>query len=362
MMVPPRPVIRAVFAVRRNLKRLADLLIPAEIALLDFSSGVGGVEVAATMAELGIADTLGDRAMTAAQIAAALGADPDAMHRLLRAAAGYGLCTMDRRTGAVKLSRTGMVLRGDHHASLREWAQYMGRWATVEAWTGLPTSVRTGEGAFATVHRMPVWEWFETHRDEERLFAAAMRQITTLNAAAIARAYPWPPGGVVCDVAGGTGGLLSTIVAESGAELSGVLVEGPGVLPHAQAFVAGRGLLDRIECIEGDIFGGIPATADVFLLKDVLHDWDDMRCGKILATVAASMQQGGKLVLAEITEERNRPNPLAPFVDLQMLTQTDGGRQRSVGELSVLLETAGLRPTGRIFAAAPYDLLEAEKA
>lgn len=148
----------------------------------------------------------------------------------------------------MKLSRTGRVLRGDHPASLREWAQYMGLRSTVEAWTGLPASVRTGERAFATAHRMSVWEWFATHRDEERLFAAAMRQITTLNAAAIARAYPWPLGGVVCDVAGGTGGLLSTIVAESGADLRGVLVEGSGVLPHAEALVAGNARFGSCRC------------------------------------------------------------------------------------------------------------------
>lgn len=93
----------------------------------------------------------------------------------------------------------------------------------------------------------------------------------------------------------------------------------------------------------------------------MLHDWDDERCAKILATVAMTMAKGSKLVLVETIQQPNAPNPLAPFIDLQMLTQTDGGRQGSVGELSQLLIAAGLRPTGRVFSAVPHDLVEAEK-
>ncbi|MGH3971141.1 MAG: methyltransferase [Mycobacterium sp.] len=312
-------------------------------------------------ADLGIADLLADRAMTARQIAATVGSDPDSTHRLLRAAVSYGLCTMHRRTGAVKLARTGTVLSGDHTASVREWTRYMALRSTAEAWSGLTASIRTGQSAFAAVHAMSVWKWFGAHRDEERLFASAMRQATQINASTIALAYPWPDRGVVCDVAGGIGTLLTTIVASSAVNLRGVLVDAPAVIDEAEGFLAESGLADRIDRVAGDIFGNIDATADVYLLKDVLHDWDDERCDKILATVVASMPRGSRLVLVEIVQHPNSPNPLAPWADLQMLTQTDGGRQRSVGELSALLAGAGLRLTGRVFSAMPHTMVEAQQ-
>jgi hypothetical protein len=219
--------------------------------------------------------------------------------------------------------------------------------------------VRTGQSAFVAVHGMSMWERLASHPEEERLFAGAMRRATTISAPAIVQAYPWPNGGVVCDVAGGIGTLLSAIIAKSDADLRGVLVDGPGVIAEAEAFLTTRGVADRIDRVVGDTFGAISATADVYLLKDILHDWDDERCCKILSTVAAAMPSGSRLVLIELLQEANAPNPFAPFLDLLMLTQTDGGRQRSAEELATLLTNADVRPTGRVFSAGPHHLVEA---
>lgn len=357
----PLPVVLATLALRRRLKQLADRLVPPEIAMLDLGEGVGGVQVATALAELGIPDLLADGALTAPQIAAQIGTDPQTTHRLLRGAVSCNLCTMNRRTGAVRLTRMGTVLRSDHPASLRAWMRYKGLRSTVQAWCGLTDSVRSGHSAFATVHGMSVWEWLAAHPDEQRLFASTMRQATDISARAIARAYPWPDRAVVCDVAGGTGRLLSAIVAESHAHLRGVLVDVAGVIAEAEPLLADRGLAERITCVEGDIFGGIDASADVYVLKDVLHDWDDQRCATILSNVAASMPSGSKLVVIEFIQQPNRPNPFSPLLDLHTLTQRDDGRLRSVAELSTLFTDAGLRPTGRRFSVVPHDLIEAEK-
>ena len=357
----PLPVVLATLALRRRLKQLADRLVPPQIAMLDLGEGVGAVQVAATIAELGIADVLTDGPMTAQQIAARLDCDAETTHRLLRGAVACGLCTMDRRTGVVALTRTGAVLRSDHPASLRAWMRYKGMRSTVDAWGGLAESVRTGRSSFEMVHGMSVWDWYARHPDEERVFASTMRQATEISARAIARVYPWPDGAVVCDVAGGIGTLLSTIVAESEGNLRGVLVDSSGMIAEAKQLLADRGVADRIDCVEGDIFRAVNAAADVYLLKDVLHDWDDERCRKILAAVAASMPSGAKLVVAEYLQKRHRPNPFSPLLDLHTLTQRDGGRLRSEAELSALFTDTGLRPTGRRFSVVPHDLVEAEK-
>lgn len=357
----PIPVVLATLALRRRLKQFADRLVPPEIAMLDLGEGVGAVQIGAAIAELGIADVLARGPMTAPQIAARIDCDEETTHRLLRGAVGCGLCTMDRRTGAVKLTRTGAVLRSDHPASMRAWMRYKGMGSTVNAWGGLADSVRSGQSAFALVHGMSVWEWFDAHPEEQQIFASTMRQATEISARAIARAYPWPDGAVVCDVAGGIGTLLSAIVSESRADRRGVLVDSAGMIAQAKRFLADRGVADRIDCVESDIFRAINATADVYVLKDVLHDWDDDRCGKILAAVSATMPRGSRLVVAEYLQERNRPNPYSPLLDLHTLTQRDGGRLRSEAEFSTLFTNAGLRPTGRRFSVVPHDIVEAEK-
>jgi hypothetical protein len=104
-----------------------------------------------------------------------------------------------------------------------------------------------------------------------------------------------------------------------------------------------RGLRERVELKEGNIFERVEAQADVYLLKDVLHDWDDARCAQIIATVRATMAPGSRLLLVEDLQERNKPSPTASLTDIQMLTQCDDGRQRSAAELQALLEGAGLR-------------------
>jgi ubiquinone/menaquinone biosynthesis C-methylase UbiE len=170
-----------------------------------------------------------------------------------------------------------------------------------------------------------------------------MRNMTNWAAPAIVAGYPWPKQGTICDVAGGTGTLVAAILREH-AGLRAIVVDAPVVLEEADAYLEAAGVRDRVELREGDMFDSVDATADIYVLKDVLHDWDDERCARILATVRAAMPAGARLVLAELHQERNAPHQIASLVDVHMLAQCDGGRQRSIGELQGLLREAGLRP------------------
>src|SRR4051812_42460482 len=338
---PPRAAVIAVMKARRALLAAADRLLPAHFALFDATIGVGRTHVLGTLAELGVADALGDEAKTAEEIARQLDLNADALHRVLRAAAVEGLVKLDRR-GRFKLTRLGQPLRRDSPHSLRDWAIYIATPASTQAWAALSDSVRTGQSAFPRVHGMSVWEWFAKHPDEERAFAGGMRRITEELAPAIVAGYDWPSGAVVCDVAGGVGTLLAAILRDR-PDVRGVLVDGPGVLAEAETWLSSVGLRDRVELREGNIFERVDAQADVYLLKDVLHDWGDPACAQILSTVRATMPSGARLVLVEDLQERNRPSPTASLTDVQMLTQCDDGRQRSAAELKTLLEGAGLR-------------------
>jgi O-methyltransferase len=317
--------------------------------------GIGTTQVIGTIAELGVADALGRDRLTATELAKRLDVDADALHRVLRWAAVEGLVRVDRR-GRFRLTRLGRTLRSDASSTLRPWARYMSLASTRNAWADLDTSVRTGRAAFERVHGSSVWDWFAAHPEEERLFAAAMRSITEFDAPDIAAASLWPDDGTVCDVAGGVGTLLAEILAARPA-LRGVLVEAPGVLTEADKYLTARRVRDRVELVEGDLFGELHADGDVYVLKNVLHDWDDPTSGRILATLRATMAPGSRLVVIEQLQERNEPHPFATLSDLHMLTQCVDGRERSRAEPQAPLGGAGLEP-GRVERSGINALVE----
>ena len=341
---PPRAAARAVLALRNIFLRAADRLVPPEAAVYFQATGFGRTRVLGVVVDLGIADELGDRPLTAEELATRLGLEADPLHRVLRAAATGGIVRLDGE-GRFSLTRLGEVLRTDHPASMRDFVRYLNLRSTQEAWTpeAVAETLRTGEPTFPLIHGQSVWGHFADHPEEERVFAASMRRVSELDLPAIVHGYPWPERGTVCDVAGGAGTVLAGLLTAR-PRLRGVLVEASGVLEQAEAHLDRAGLRERVALVEGDIFTGIEATADVYVLKDVLHDWDDERCARILATVRAAMEAGSRLVLVEGVLERNEVDPVVALVDAQMLTQTDGGRQRSVAELQTLLRGARLAP------------------
>jgi hypothetical protein len=353
--VPPPLAVDAAFALRRLLLRAADSVLPASAVVWDRSMGIERTQVMGALAELGVPDELSRGRATAAELSGRVGADADALHRLMRAAALDGLLKMDRR-GGFRLTRLGRTLTSDAELSLRAWARYMALGSTRAAWGDLLESVRTGRSAFERVHGKSVWDWFAEHPEEEQLFAGAMRAATEFEAPGLAASFLWPNEGTVCDVAGGVGTLLAAVLAPR-EKLRGILVEAPGVLKEAEVYLEREGVRDRVELVEGDLFGEVRARADVYAMKNILHDWDDATSARIVATVRATMEPGSRLVLAEQLQERNVPHPLASITDLQMLTQCVEGRERSREELQGLLAGAGFAP-GRVERRGVSALVE----
>jgi hypothetical protein len=353
---PPLAIIRTVMRARDALHRAGDALTPAEWVLLGHTFGLASTHVLGVVAELGVADRL-STPRTAEDLAAELHVDADALHRVLRCAALLGVVRLDRR-GRFALTRVGRRLRSDDPASMREWTRYMALGSTTRAWAALGHTVATGEPAFPHVHGTSVWRWLAEHPDEEERFAGAMRRVTELVAPAVVEGYPWPESGTVCDVAGGVGTLLAAVLAARPG-LRGVLVDGVGPLEQSEAFLRSRGVHERVERSVGDIFAEVSARADLFVLKDVLHDWDDERCLTILATVRATMRPRERLAVIETLQPPNVPDYVATLTDVQMLTQCDGGRQRSEAELHALLRATGYAP-GHTHPTAGPSVLDAD--
>jgi hypothetical protein len=340
---PPRLAVVVSGALRRFFLRCADRMLPAHLALLEHAHGFTHAAILSTMVELGIPDALGDGPLSADQLAARTGADAGTLHRLLRAAAVFGAV---RLTGDGRFAGTRFttVLRAEHPSAAADWCRFIGSSSQQTAWADLTESVRTGAGAFRHVHGQSMFDWFATHPDESRHFSAGLGGLTRTEAPAIVSGYPFPGTGTICDVGGGQGVLLAAILA-SRPGLRGIIVDHPTVLAQATTYLQDRGLADRVDLVPGDLMTSVVAQADLYLLKWVLHDWDDATCERIVRTVARSMPPGARLLVIEGDLPHDAVDPRFSMIDLQMLVVTEGGRERTSDQLGRLVTAAGLGAT-----------------
>ena len=340
--VPPRFIIHVTLRLRRLLLGVADRLLPPHIALLEHAHHFIFVHLLAAFAELGVADYLDDGPKTAKELADLVGADADALHRALRAGAVIGMVRLDA-AGKFHATRLTRPLRSHDLSAAADWCRFLGSSSLQAAWSDLTQTLRTGENAFRRVNGMNPFRWFDTHPEEGRRFTVGLCGLTRAEAAMIVAAYPFPDKGVLCDIAGGAGGLLGEVLAAHRG-LRGILVEAPLVLAEASAYLASIGLADRVELVQGDIFEAMHATADLYLLKWILHDWDDQTCTVILKNIAAAMAKGARLLVIEGDQAQNQAHARFSMLDVQMLVASEGGRERSSAEIAHLLADAGLQP------------------
>ena len=247
----------------------------------------------------------------------------------------------------MKATRITHALHGDDVRAVGSWCRYLSSTAHLQAWSDLVASVRTGEPAFHGVHGRTLFEWFDGHPDEGEHFTRGLAGLTLADAPFVLAALELPDRGVVCDVAGGGRGVLLAEILQARPKLRGILLEYEAVLIQAKDYLSERGLLDRVELRQGDIFAPLQVTADLYLLKWILHDWNDATCLRLLTGLSATMPSGSRAVVIEGLQEANVVDPRFSMIDLEMLLITEGGRERSADQLRRLITAAGLTPTHR---------------
>ncbi|HEY7891388.1 MAG TPA: methyltransferase [Solirubrobacteraceae bacterium] len=354
--VPPYPVIQAALRLRGRLLDLVDRMLPAEGALWDLTAGLQRAKLAGALVDSGLADALGEGWQRVDELARELELEPQVTFRVLRAAAAARLVRL--RGERARLSRIGAPLARSHSASIASWASYLAAPANARGYEQL--TAQLAAGAEPSGHRRAfgdsIWEYLAEHPAQEARFAAAMREMTAIDVPALARAYPWPDSGVICDVAGGIGTLLAAILARRPAA-RGILLDAPEVLAQAEAFLAARGLAGQVERRPGNLFGELDARAELYILKWILHDWSDAACVGILRRLRASMPSGSRVLVIDQHQEPTVPSPITSMVDLHMLVECEGGRERSPAEVHELMREAGLQP-GPVRHAGLHMLVE----
>jgi hypothetical protein len=310
------------------------------------------IHVAAT---LGIADLLRDGPLSSDELAAATSTHARSLHRVLRALASVGVLH-EGEDGHFALTEIGAGLRSDAAEPLGGWAAYVGRPAHFRAWGALLDAVRTGENAFASVHGSDVWEYRSRHPDEGAAFDRAMTHTSRRANGALLEAYDFGRFDRVVDVGGGHGALLAAVLAAH-PRMRGVLFDQPHVVADAAPVLEAAGVADRCEVVAGSFFDAVPPGGDAYLLKAIVHDWEDDEALRILRNVRAAIADGGAVLVVERELGAPNANPDAKLSDLNMMVGP-GGRERTRDELAALFEDAGFALQRVVPTAVGVDVFE----
>jgi O-methyltransferase domain len=309
-------------------------------------------------AKLGIADLLAEGARGHDELARATSTHPDSLRRVLRLLAGAGVFT-EEEDGKFALTPIGACLRSGVPGSMRAATLLFGG-ITQQAWGDLLHSVETGEPAFRRVFGMASFDYLAEHPDEAANFDAAMAGFTKRIATAVAEAYDFSPFHRIVDIGGGNGLLLAGILTAYPA-LAGIIFDLPHVAARAEEQIRELDLADRCEIVGGDFFKEVPSGGDAYLLKHVIHDWNDDRATEILRNCRRAMGAEATLLIVEGVYpsriDQSEESRGAAANDVNMLVCT-GGRQRSEAEFRGLFDAAGFRLMRIVPTQAPVKVIE----
>ena len=311
------------------------------------------IHVAAT---LGIADLLRDGPRSSDELAAATESHARSLHRVLRALASVGVLH-EGGDGRFALTELGEGLRSDAAEPVGGWAAYVGTPAHFRAWGALLHGVRSGENAFQWVHGADVWEYRAAHPDQGAIFDRAMTDTSRRANRQLIEAYDFGRFDRVVDVGGGHGALLAGVLAAHPA-LRGVLFDQPHVVADAARVLDAAGVSDRCEVVGGSFFDAVPAGGDAYVLKAIVHDWEDEEALRILRAVRAAAAEGTVALVVERELGAPNENPDAKLSDLNMMVGP-GGRERTRDELAALFEAAGFALERVVPTAVGLNVFEA---
>jgi predicted O-methyltransferase YrrM len=331
--------------------------LPPPAAMLQLITGYWVSRAVFVFAKLGIADRLAAGPRTAADLAGDLRVDPRCLDRLLRMLAGSGVLASDR-DGRFRLTPLGETLRSEVPDSMRGFAVMMVEDYNWDAWKSLGWSVETGQTAFEKVFGKRIFDYFDEHPADRKVFGESMDSLSRTENPAVAAAYDFSKVQRIVDVGGSMGHLLATIL-RANPRLRGVLYDLPGVVAAARkdVHVTAAGVAERCELVQGDFFEKVPADADAYIMKYVLHDWEDERALAILRNCRKAMSEGGRVLAVDNVVAPGDAPQWGKMLDINMMVLT-GGMERTEEEFRDLFARAGLRLVRVIPTACPLSIVE----
>ncbi|MDX2301641.1 MAG: methyltransferase [Microscillaceae bacterium] len=329
--------------------------LPPQAVLLQMLFGYAPARAISIAAELRIADLLTNGSKTAEELALKTNSHARSLYRLLRACASVGVFWEDTEK---RFSLTPMAdfLRSDNPESLRAFAEMLAHGEQFQTWSALDFSVQTGTPAFDKVHGMPIFEYYPTHPKSGQIFNDAMTSMSLGSSMAVMQAYDFSGITKLVDIGGGHGFLLASIL-EKYLNMTGILFDTPPIVEEAKGLLEKHGVSNRCETAGGNFFESVPNGGDAYMMKHIIHDWNDEECVTILKNCRKGIVDGGKLLVIEMVVPKGNEPSLSKLLDLQMLAVLPGC-ERTEDEYSTLFSKASFKLTNIIPTMSPYSVIE----
>ena len=324
------------------------------MALLGMIHGYWNSQVVRAAADLRLADHLAAGPLTADEVAGLESSDPGTTYRLMRACVGLGLLAHED-DGRFSVTTAGALLQSGVPGSLRGHALAFGAPGHWLPWGQLPEAVRKGGSQAAAVLGAGLFDYLAGQPEEEAQFAASMQALTGAIAADAAKVIDVTGVSLAVDVGGGTGELVRALLRASDG-LHGLVLDLPDNADAARRAAEAEGLGARFTGMAGDFFAAVPA-ADLYLLKAVLHDWDDDSCVRILRNCREAARPGARLIVIENVIRDLTRDRFATLLDMNMLAATSG-QERELAEYDALFAAAGWERTALSTLPGARQLLE----
>lgn len=332
--------------------------LPPHMQLVQMGNAYWVTCIVHAAAKLGLADKLAAGAKSAADIASTAQLDAPALHRLMRSLAGLGILT-EKDDKRFALTPLGEALKTGAPGHARATILTFGSRYFMGAMADLTESVRTGKTAFETIHGMPAFDYLAQHPEEASLFNETMIGVHGGEPPAVAEAYDFSPLETIVDVGGSTGNMLATILGRH-QHLRGILADLPHVVKEAPAFLASKGVAERVAIEPHDFFKSAPKGGDAYILSHVIHDWSEAQCLAILGNVRAAMPAEARLLVVEMVLPGKDEPHFGKILDMVMLA-LPGGEERTASEYEALLAKAGFKLTRIVPTQSPASVIEAVK-
>jgi len=333
---------------------------PPQAVMLNLTIGHWIARLIHIAAKLKLADLLKNGPRTADQLAKTTGVQAPALYRVLRALASVGVFA-ETKNGKFKLTPLAATLQTGVPGSMRGWALMINETYTWQAWEELFYGVKSGKNPFLEAHGVPIFEYLENHPDDLAVFGESMTSLSGAENPAIAAAFKFPGVRTLVDVGGGHGSLLATIL-KANPKLNGVVFDQPSVIARAKndKHVIAKGIAERCTLESGSFFEAVPKGGDAYIMKYILHDWNDEQCVKILSNCRAAMNKKGRVLIVDnVIPPGNDPN-WGKLLDIQMLII--GGRERTRKEFAAMFAQAGLKLKRVLPTKSPLSIVEGVRA
>jgi hypothetical protein len=355
--LPPVWLVRGLNLLRNALLKVHKKLFPGNVVLYEQFQIFWLLPSLYVAAKLDVAGVLKNGPKTVEVIAQHTGSDPGALYRIFRALSSQGIFKelKDGRFGLNSISR-GLL---DEPGSLRYTILHHLGPVNWNLMSNLMVAVQTGKDPFADLYGMPIYNYLQQHPEEYAVFDRSMSNLSDLGLEPVLSSYDFGKYPVIVDIGGGEGFLLANILARYDA-VSGILFDLPEAVIKASSLLNSLNVEQRCIVFTGDFFSAIIPEGELYILKNIIHNWNDDDCVRMLTNIRRSMKPGAKILIIDMLVQTINTPALAPLLDIQMLACMHGGKERSKAEFEKLLDQSGFRVNRFIPTIAPISLIEAQ--